>query len=248
VSQPLTERYGPDDLEIFDEEERRRFLPPFGAAEAWPALAPFVAWELLYRKEPELYERVIAGERIHPSVLDRLPSVDRCVEIASGTGRLTSELATRCRSIIAIEPVASFRAMLAELAFDNVEIRSGFFDAIDVESGWADLTGSCSAFTADPRHGGERGLAEMERVTRSGGMIALVWPSDVDWLIERGFTCESFEGEMSVEFQSLDDAVELAGIFYPDAVDAIVSGGSRIVPYEVLGINAPRDIAWKVCE
>ncbi|MEX2395245.1 MAG: class I SAM-dependent methyltransferase [Actinomycetota bacterium] len=248
MSQALAERYGPDDLEVFDEEERRRFLPPFGAAESWPTLAPFVAWELLYRKEPELYERVIAGERIHPQVLAHLESVDRCVELAAGTGRLTADLATRCGSIVAFEPVASFRATLIAKGFDNVEVRKGFFDAIDVSSDWADLTVSCSAFTADPRHGGERGLAEMERVTRPGGTIALVWPSDVDWLVEHGFAYESFEGEMSVEFSSVEEAVELARIFYPDAVDEIIRGGSRFVAYDVLGLNAPRDIAWKVLE
>jgi hypothetical protein len=114
-----------------------------------------------------------------------------------------------------------------------------------VDDGWADLAVSCSAFTADPIHGGECGLAEMERITRRGGIVAFVWPSDVEWLCERGYSYESFDGEMSVEFESLDEAVELAGIFYPDAVEEIIRRGERHVPYEVLGTNAPRDLAWR---
>jgi hypothetical protein len=71
-----------------------------------------------------------------------------------------------------------------------------------------------------------------------------VWPSDIEWLQERGFTYESFDGEMYVAFRSVEEAVELARIFYPDAVDAIVARGSAEVPYDLLGMNAPRDWAW----
>src|SRR5712692_6721155 len=64
-------RYGPDDLALLTPAERERFCDE----------DPWLAWELLYRKEPELYERLIAGEHIHPDVLAWLPSrVDRCVE------------------------------------------------------------------------------------------------------------------------------------------------------------------------
>jgi hypothetical protein len=51
---------------------------------------------------------------------------------------------------------------------------------------------------------------------------------------------------MSVEFASHREAVELAEIFYPHAVTEIRNRGSRRVPYEVLGINPPRDLAFKV--
>jgi hypothetical protein len=42
------------------------------------------------------------------------------------------------------------------------------------------------------------------------------------------------------------EAVELAGIFYPQAADEIRRRGSRMVPFEVIGINPPRDLAFKV--
>jgi hypothetical protein len=83
----------------------------------------------------------------------------------------------------------------------------------------------------------------MERVASE--VVAIVWPADVDWLIANGFTYESFDGDMDVDFGSLDEAVELARIFYPDAVDEIVARGSPRVPYAVLGMNAPRDWAYK---
>ena len=66
-----------------------------------------LAWELLYRLEPELYDRLARAERIHPGVLGWLPQgIDRIVEVGAGTGRLTLELLGRAREIVAIEPAA----------------------------------------------------------------------------------------------------------------------------------------------
>ena len=62
----------------------------------------------------------------------------------------------------------------------------------------------------------------------------------------RGYQYVSFPGAMSVEFGSYADAVELAGIFFPRAADEVRRLGRRSVPFEVLGINPPRDVAFKV--
>ena len=215
----LSDRYCASDLEVFTPEERRRF---------GDTLNEDVAWQLLYRLEPDLYEQLIAGERIHPAVLDWLPRVDRCVEVGAGTGRLTKHL--RCDDLIVVEPCERFRERLP-----YSDVRNGFFDAIPVPDGWADLVISCSAFKAD-----EAGLKEMERVSRS--LVAIVWPCDVDWLRSQGFEYISFPCEMSVEFASTDEARAIARIFYPDAVDRITD---RFVPYEILGMNPPCDVAWK---
>ena len=254
----LAARYAPDDLRLFDDAERARFLGPLGADGdaalagdrlAFRRIARRVAWELLYRKEPELWEQPVAGEQLHPSVLDRVPGAERAVEIAAGGGRLTLEVAGRCRELVAVEPVRAFRDVLARkleaAGISNVDIVHGFFDAVPLPDESCELVVSCSAFTSDPAHGGDPGLEKMDRILVRGGMIALVWPSDVDWLRERGFTYESFDGEMCIDFGSLDEAVRLARIVYPSAVDAIVERGSARVPYDVVGMNAPRDIAWR---
>ncbi|MEX2540015.1 MAG: class I SAM-dependent methyltransferase [Actinomycetota bacterium] len=256
---PLIARFGAGDLDLFDAEERKRFLDPFGPLadaalqgdeEAWHELAPDIATELLYRKEPDLYERLISGERIHRDVIEWLPSsVGTAVEVAAGTGRLTMDVAGRCHRLIAVEPVAqlssSLGAKLDRSGVSNVEVRRGFFDEIPVPSDQADLVVSCSALTSDRWHGGEPGLAEMVRVAAPGGLIALVWPADVDWLRAQGFNYESFPGEMFVEFADAAEAAAIARIFYPHAVDEIVRLGLERVPYDLLGMNPPRDVAWK---
>jgi hypothetical protein len=151
---------------------------------------------------------------------------------------------------VAVEPAAPLRAgletRLRNLSYDHVAVRPGFFDDLPVPDGWADVTLSCSAFCCEPAHGGDPGLAELDRVTRAGGLVVLVWPpADRGWLEGRGFTFVEFPGPMWVEFPSVEEAVEIASIFYPHALSHIVQTGSRRLPYEYLGLTAPRFLAWR---
>jgi len=86
----------------------------------------------------------------------------------------------------------------------------------------------------------------MERACRPGGCVAIVWPNNIGWLAAHGYQYASFAGPMSVDFASHREAVELAEIFYPDAIGEVRRRGSSRVPYDVLGINPPRDLAFKV--
>lgn len=243
----LGRRYTREDLSVLNEEEARRFLSPDPDPQKQIALA----WELLYRLEPELYDRLVSAERIHAGVLDRLPRrVARILEVAAGTGRLTAALAARCNHLIAVEPSARLRSFLAnKLAHrtgnHRLDVVPGFFDSLPVRDGCADLVISCSALTPDPAHGGDAGLAEMERACAPKGQVIIVWPNHPGWLADHGYTYESFPGEMMMEFASPTEAEELAAIFYPHAVQEIRRRGTRLVPYELLGINPPRDLAYK---
>ena len=244
----LVRRYGPQQLEVFSDEELERFLGPVGGpSAAWDVAGPAVAWELLYRVEPELYERLVAGERLHPGILAWLPArVGVAVEVGAGAGRLTVDLAPRCDRLIAVEPAGPMRARLASKLAGNhgVEVREGFFERLPVPDGTADLVVACSAFTTESGHGAGAGLAEMVRVCRAGGLVVVIWPDDAAWLVSRGFQHVVFPGEMAVEFSSAEDAVELARVFAPEAVGWIERTGSARVPYDVLGTNPPRDLCW----
>jgi len=50
---------------------------------------------------------------------------------------------------------------------------------------------------------------------------------------------------MTMNFASLTEAVELATIFYPQAVAEIKARGQRQVPYDLLDVNPPRDLAYR---
>jgi SAM-dependent methyltransferase len=245
----LRSRYTSRDLAVLSCDEARRFVP---GGDGDPQADITLAWELLYRLEPELYDRLATAERLHPGVLRWLPrTADRIVEVGAGTGRLTLELLGRGREIVAIEPVAPFRQILerklaAAGQAGRTRVAHGFFDQLPVASGFADLVVACSVLTPAAGHGGEAGLAEMERACRPGGCVAIVWPNHIDWLAAHGYRYASFAGPMTVDFASHREAVELAEIFYPHALREIRRRGSPRVPYEVLGINPPRDVAFKV--
>jgi SAM-dependent methyltransferase len=245
----LRRRYTAADLAVFTRGEASRFVPQ---GDGDPRGDMVLAWELLYRLEPGLYDRLASAERLHPGVVGWLPrGVDQIAEVGAGTGRLTMELIERGQRIVAVEPALPLRRILRrKLAAadhgDRVQVIGGFFDQLPLPDDFAGLVVACSAFTPSPAHGGEAGLAEMERVCRPGGCVAIIWPNHLDWLAARGYLYVSFPGPMWVEFGSWHEAVELAGIFYPKAAGEVRRRGSRRVPFEVLGINPPRDLAFKV--
>jgi SAM-dependent methyltransferase len=239
----------PADVSVFTRDEARRFVP---RGDGDPQNDVVLAWELLYRLEPELYDQLASAERLHPAVVSWLPrGVERIAEVGAGTGRLTMELIERGQHVVAVEPATPLRQILRrKLAAadhgDRVQVIPGFFDQLPLPDDFADLVVACSAFTPSPGHGGDAGLAEMERVCRPGGCVTIIWPNHLKWLTTRGYRYVSFPGPMSVEFGSHHEAVELAEIFYPKAADEVRRRGRQKVPFEVLGINPPRDLAFKV--
>ena len=249
AGQELRRRYTATDLSVFTRDEASRFVPH---GDGDPQTDVVLAWELLYRLEPELYDRLASVERLHPDVLGWLPhGVDRIAEVGAGSGRLTLELLERGREVVAVEPAMPLRQILRRKLTtadhgNRARVIHGFFDELPLPDGFADLVIACSAFTPSSGHGGEAGLSEMERVCRPGGCVAIIWPNNIDWLAARGYRYVCFDGPMCVEFSSHEEAVELAGIFFPRAAEEVARRGLRQVPFEVLRINPPRDLAFKV--
>jgi SAM-dependent methyltransferase len=243
-------RYSAADVRVLTEEEARRFVT---VTPGDPRTDIGLAWQLLYRLEPELYDRLVSAERLHPGVLRWLPHhVERIVEVAAGTGRLTLELIRHAHEVLAIEPAGPLREILnRKLARADgggrVRVIHGFFDHLPVPDGCADLVIACSALTPAPSDGGEAGLAEMERVCRPGGRVVIVWPNHVSWLAAHGYQYVSFgDDEMFVEFANPGEAVQLTEIFYPRGIDVVRRHGWQRVPYGVVGVNPPRDLAFKM--
>jgi SAM-dependent methyltransferase len=249
----LKARYSPGDLEVFSEQELLRFLGPswreldLNDLSVWNRALDALAWELVYRVEPHLYDRLIQGETLHPSIIEWMPNVPAAVEVGAGTGRWTLPLASKCERIIAVEPAAPLRDILrtnlARMGATKVDVVDGFFDDLPAGSASAELVTSCSAFTPHDSHGGEAGLKEMERVCAPGGLIVVVWPTEVEWFLERSFNHVEFEGEMFVDYGSRQEAQEICSIFYPWAVEVAGAGGR--LSYEDLHIKPPSDLMWR---
>jgi SAM-dependent methyltransferase len=245
----LRSRYTTADLSVFTADEASRFLD---CGSGNPQEDLVLAWELLYRIEPELYDRLARAERLHPGVLAWLPAgLGQIAEVGAGTGRLTLELIGRAQQVVAVEPALPLRRILqTKLAeagqTDSVRVIHGFFDQLPLPDDFADLVVTCSAFTPSPEHGGDAGLAEMERICKPGGRVVIIWPNNLQWLATRGYGHVSFPGPMFVECGSVSEAADLAEIFYPHAAKQVRTRGWRRIPFEVLDMNPPRDLAFKV--
>ena len=151
---------------------------------------------------------------------------------------------------MAVEPALPLRQILRHklAAADNgrrAQVVHGFFDDLPLPADTADIVVACSAFTPSADHGGDAGLSEMERVCAPGGCVAIIWPNNIAWLADHGYQYVSFGGPMAVEFGTQAEAVELAEIFFPAAAGAVRQHHSRRVPFELLGVNPPRDLAFK---
>jgi len=93
------------------------------------------------------------------------------LELGAGTGKLTRVLVTRFDRVIAVEPDAGMRGLLAPLCRD-ADVRAGSAEAIPLPDRSVD-----AVFAAEAFHwfDGERALAEAARVLRPRGALVLMW-------------------------------------------------------------------------
>ncbi len=244
--------------------ELRRSIPEKQVEAARRYVLDGLFWELTYWKTPELYEELTEGEQIHPGIFGQLePDIrDKVVlDAGAGGGRATFECVHYgARMVYAVEPSPGLlRILQQKLACQQMAGRivacRGHFDKLPLAGDSVDTAISCSAFTAEPVQGGEPGLAEFQRVTRSGGKIVIIWPrvQDYDWLTEHGFQyvrlplCE----EMRVHFRSMQSALRCARHFYarnPNVVRYLLKERKPEIPFSVLGYNPPCDYCWLLVE
>jgi SAM-dependent methyltransferase len=90
------------------------------------------------------------------------------VDLAAGTGKLTRALADSGAEVVAVEPVAEMRRALPA----TVRALDGTAEAMPLRAASADAVTVAQAFHW---FDGDRALAEIHRVLRPGGALALVW-------------------------------------------------------------------------
>jgi SAM-dependent methyltransferase len=97
----------------------------------------------------------------------------RVLDLAAGTGKLTRALAASGASVTAVEPVAEMRACLPSSA----RALDGTAERIPLEDASADLVTVAQAFHW---FDGDAALAEIHRVLRPGGRLAVLWNRRVE--------------------------------------------------------------------
>jgi ubiquinone/menaquinone biosynthesis C-methylase UbiE len=244
--------------------ELRRSIPEEQVVAARRCVLDGLFWELTYWKTPELYNELTEGEQLHPGIFQQLePDVrDKIVlDAGAGCGRASFECVRYgARKVYAVEPSPGLLGILqqklaSQPAFRRIEPLRGRFDKLPLADDSVDTSLSCSAFTADPVQGGEPGLAEFRRVTRTGGKIVIIWPrvQDYDWLAEHGFqhvTLPMHE-EMRMRFCSLQSALRCARHFFArneKVVQYLLRERKPEIPFSVLGFNPPCDYCWRLAK
>ena len=113
-----------------------------------------------------------------PEVLDRFPVPDDAtvLDLGAGTGKLTRVLAARYAHVIALEPLAEMRAILAAQV-PSAEVLPGVAEAIALDDAAVG-----SVFTGQAFHwfANDIAVAEIARVLRPGGVLARMWNEAVD--------------------------------------------------------------------
>ncbi|MDX3235873.1 class I SAM-dependent methyltransferase [Streptomyces sp. ME03-5709C] len=103
------------------------------------------------------------------------------VDLGAGTGKFTRLLALTGAEVIAVEPVAEMRERLAEL-LPGVRVTAGTAEATGLPDGCADAVVAAQSWHWFQE---EEALAEVERLLRPGGALALVWntyDTSVPWV------------------------------------------------------------------
>jgi SAM-dependent methyltransferase len=95
------------------------------------------------------------------------------LDLAAGSGKLTRPLAASGAQVIAVEPVAEMRALLPS----GVQALDGTAEQIPLDDATVDLVTVAQAFHW---FDGDAALAEIHRVLRPGGRLALVWNRRVE--------------------------------------------------------------------
>lgn len=122
------------------------------------------------------------------------------VDIGSGTGKQAFALAPLAKTVFCVEPVWNLRRYLKRRAetegFRNVYVVDGVVESIPFPDGFADIVTSGHVVGDDvPRE-----TAEMERITKSGGMVILCpGNNDVDNGIHQQLTAFGYASSSFLE-------------------------------------------------
>jgi len=219
----------------------------------------------IYQSDAERYEALISRED-HlgniPRALDEIINVDGLdiVDLGAGTGRLTVMLAPRAKSICSFDisdhMLDVARSRLKALGLNNWRVEVADHRSVPLEDDSVDLVVSgwsvsyLAVWNPDSwRAELGKWLGEMKRILRPNRHIVLFeslgtgnespirlphLENYYPWLDEMGFQNKSIRTDY--QFESLDEAVELAGFFFGEEMANQVRARRNVILPECTGV------------
>jgi ubiquinone/menaquinone biosynthesis C-methylase UbiE len=139
------------------------------------------------------------------------------VDVGAGTGLFTTTLAGRAARVIAVEPDARMRAVLAAKALPGTQVLAGSGESIPVPDASADgLFVSSAWHWMDP----DAATAETARVLRDGARFGVIWTGrdretdwlrPEDWFTESGVDRDSSAAQLRSNIGQRENALPRAG-------------------------------------
>ncbi len=139
-------------------------------------------WNLGMTKSPAVWDALPWSYWDPSAIYDRIELKDKIVlDIGAGTGQVTLRCAPFAKLIYALEPIGRLRQYIEQkfkaTGFINVRTVEGILEAVPLEDASVDIAIlSNGSFGWNP----EKELAELERVTKSGGTILMLAPCNFD--------------------------------------------------------------------
>ena len=133
-------------------------MPRHPAAESFAAVA--AEYE---RGRPDWPEAILDGVPVEPEA--------KVLDLGAGTGKLTRVLARRYAGVVAVEPLAELRAILAAVV-PSADARPGRAEAIPLPEAAVDAVFAGQAFHWFAH---DEAVGEIARVLRPAGVLAVLW-------------------------------------------------------------------------
>jgi ubiquinone/menaquinone biosynthesis C-methylase UbiE len=139
------------------------------------------------------------------------------VDVGAGTGLFTTSLAGRAARVVAVEPDARMRNVLAAKASPGIQVMAGSGESIPLPDASADAVFVSSAWHwMDP----DKAIPEITRVLRDGARFGVIWTGrdretswlrPEDWFTESGIDRDSSPAQLRSNIGQRENALPRAG-------------------------------------